>query len=52
MKKKSGTSLKLFPFIYVFFQEAKAHNMLCMVLNLRYKTLGLIIQFIGKERAL
>lgn len=34
------------------FQETKAHNMLCMMLNLSYKTLGLVIQFTGKERAL
>jgi len=34
------------------FQESKAHNMLCMMLNLCYKTLGFVIQFIGKEKAL
>ncbi len=34
------------------FQEAKAHNMLCMMLNLRYKTLGLVIHFIGKGETL
>ncbi len=47
MKKTSGTSLKLFFFRFVFsFQEARAHNMLCMMLNLHYKTLGLIIRYV------
>jgi hypothetical protein len=41
---------------YLFFmfsiQKTKAHNMLCMMLNPHYKGLGLVIQFVGKERAL
>jgi hypothetical protein len=34
------------------FQNNKAHKMLCMMLNPCYKGLGLVIQFVGKERAL
>jgi len=36
----------------VFFQKARAHNMLAMILNLRFKGLGLVIQYVGKERTL
>jgi hypothetical protein len=42
----SGTSLKPI-FFYVFFPKTKAHNTLCMMLNPHYKSLGLIIQFVG-----
>jgi hypothetical protein len=48
--KTFGTSLKSFPFIYGFFP--KAHKMLAMMLDPHYKGLGIIIQFVGKERAL
>jgi hypothetical protein len=48
--KKNGTSTKPLPFIYGFFQKAKAHNMLAMILNLRFKGLWLVIQYVGKER--
>jgi hypothetical protein len=34
----------------IFFQKAKVHNMLIMVLNCCYKGLGLVIHFVGKER--
>ncbi len=30
----------------------KTHNVLCMMLDPHYKDLGLVIQFVGKERAL
>jgi hypothetical protein len=32
--------------------KAKTHNMLCMMLNYYYKSLGLFIQFVGKENIL
>jgi hypothetical protein len=34
------------------FQKAKAHNMLIMMLDPRFKGLGLVIQYVGKEKAL
>jgi len=34
------------------FQKPKVHNMLCMMLDPCYKNVGLVIQFVGKERAL
>jgi len=34
------------------FQKPKIHTMLCMILNPLYKGLGLVIKFVGKERAL
>ncbi len=34
----------------VSFQKAKTHNMLCMMLDPCYKSLGLTIQIFGKER--
>jgi hypothetical protein len=32
--------------------KAKTHNMLCMMLNSYYKSLGLFIQFVGKKNVL
>ncbi len=34
------------------FQKTKAHSMLCMMLDPHYKGLGLVIQFVGKEKTL
>jgi hypothetical protein len=34
------------------FQKTKTNNMLCMMLDPHYKGLGLVIQFVGKERTL
>jgi hypothetical protein len=34
------------------FQKANAHNMLAMMLYLHFKGLGLVIQYVGKERTL
>jgi hypothetical protein len=34
------------------FQKTKAHNMLAMILDPRFKGLGLVIQYVGKERTL
>ncbi len=34
------------------FQKAKAHNMLAMILDLHFKGLGLVIQYVDKERTL
>jgi hypothetical protein len=48
--KTSGTNPKPFPFIYGLFSKAKIHNMLAMMLNPHYKGLGLVIQFIDKEK--
>jgi hypothetical protein len=48
--KTFGTSLKSFPFIYGFFP--KVHKMLAMMLDPHCKGLGIIIQFVDKERAL
>jgi hypothetical protein len=48
--KTFGTSFKSFPFIYGFFP--KVHKMLAMMFYLHYKGLGIIIQFVDKERAL
>jgi hypothetical protein len=50
--KTIGTNPKPFPFIYGLFPKAKIHNMLAMMLNPHYKGLGLIIQFIDKEKTL
>jgi len=36
----------------VGFQAYRAHNMLAMMLDLCYKGLGLVINYVGKERAL
>jgi hypothetical protein len=36
----------------VYFQKAKAHNMLAMMLDPHIKGLRLVIQYVGKERAL
>jgi hypothetical protein len=33
----------------IYFQTYKAHNMLAMMLNPHYKSLGLVIQYFGKE---
>jgi len=35
----------------IYFQTYKAHNMLAMMLNPHYKSLGLVIQYFGKEMA-
>jgi len=48
--KTFGISLKSFHFIYGFFP--KAHKMLAMMLDPHYKGLGIIIQFVDKEKAL
>jgi hypothetical protein len=50
LAKTSGRGLKPFPFIYDFFQKAKAHNMLTLMLDLHYKGLRLVIQYVGKEK--
>jgi len=50
MQKKMVQVLNPFLSFMVFFQKAKAHNMLAMILNLRFKGLGLVIQYVGKER--
>jgi hypothetical protein len=36
----------------VSFLKIKSHNMFAMMLDLYYKGLGLIIQFVGKRRTL
>ncbi len=41
----------LFSFM-VSFLKIKSHNMFAMMLDLYYKGLGLIIQFVGKRRTL
>jgi hypothetical protein len=51
-KKQVVQVLNFFLSFMFSFQESKAHNMLCMILNLCYRTMGFVIQFIGKERAL
>jgi hypothetical protein len=33
------------------FQHYKAHNMLAMMLDPHYKGLGVVIQYVGKNRA-
>ncbi len=35
----------------VGFQACRAHNMLAMTLDPHYKGLGLVINYVGKERA-
>jgi len=35
----------------IYFQTYKAHNMSAMMLNPRYKSLGLVIQYFGKNMA-
>jgi hypothetical protein len=44
--------LNPFLFFMLSFQNNKSHNMLCMMLDRCYKRLGLIIQFVSKEKAL
>ncbi len=43
---------KGYKFLIISFQPHKAHNMLAMMLNSCYKSLGLVIQYVDKERAL
>jgi hypothetical protein len=46
-----GVLSTFFSFMF-FFQKPKVHTMLCMILNPYYKGLGIVIKFVGKERAL
>jgi hypothetical protein len=48
--KTNGINLTFFFSSMVFLQKAKAHSMLGMVINYRFKGLRLIIQFVSKER--
>jgi hypothetical protein len=50
MKKEVIQLVNPFLSFVVSFQKAKTHNMLCMMLDLCYKGLGLAIPFVGKER--
>jgi len=50
--KKGGSSSKTLPCIYVFFSNSKTHNMLGIMLDPWYKGLGLVIWYVGKEKAL
>jgi hypothetical protein len=44
--------LNLFFSFMVYFQKVKAYYTLAMTLDTCYKGLGLVIQFIGKEKTL
>jgi hypothetical protein len=46
------TILEPFFSFMLCFQSCKVHNMLTMMLDPHYKGLGLVIQNVGKERAL
>ncbi len=52
MQKQVVQVLNPFLSFMASFQKAKIHNMLAMMLDLCFKGLGLVIQYVGKERAL
>ncbi len=52
MQKQMVQVLNPFLSFMASFQKAKAHNMLAMILDLRFKELGLVIQYVSKERTL
>jgi hypothetical protein len=52
MQRQVVGVLNYFLSFMLSFQKPKTHNMLCIMLNPHYKDLGLVIQFVGKERAL
>jgi hypothetical protein len=52
MQKQVVQVLNPFLSFMASFQKAKAHNMLAMMLNPCFKGLGLVIQYVGKERTL
>jgi hypothetical protein len=52
MQKEVVQVLNPFLFFMFSFQKTETHSMLCMMFNLHYKGLGLIIQFASKDRTL
>jgi hypothetical protein len=50
--RANGKSLGPIPFVMLSFQQDKIHNMLAMMLDPHFKRLGLLIQYVGKERVL
>jgi hypothetical protein len=52
MQKQVVQVLNLFLSFMAYFQKAKAHNMLAMILDLRFKGLKLVIQYVGEKRTL
>ncbi len=50
MQKQMVIVLQPFLSFFLSFQECKAHNMLSMMLNPHFKGLGLVIQYVGKEK--
>jgi hypothetical protein len=52
MQRQVDGVLNFFLSFMLSFQMPKTHNVLCMMLDPHYKDLGLVIQFVGKERAL
>ncbi len=52
MQKQVVQVLNPFLSFMASFQKAKAHNMLAVMLNPCFKGLGLVIQYVGKERTL
>jgi hypothetical protein len=52
MQSKVVQAINPFLSFMHFFQKAKTHNMLCIMLDPCYKGLGLVIHFVGKEKTL
>jgi len=52
MQKQVVQVLNPFLSFMASFPKAKIHDMLAMMLDPRFKGLGLVIQYVGKERAL
>jgi hypothetical protein len=50
MQKQVVTIFKPFHSFVLSFQEHKAHNMLSMMLDPCFKSLGLVIEYVGKEK--
>ncbi len=52
MQKQVVQVLNPFLSFMASFQKVKTHNMLAMMLHPCFKGLGLVIQYVGKERTL
>jgi len=52
MRKQVVTILNAFFSFMVIFKEHKAHNILSMMLDPCYKGLGLVIQYVGKDKTM
>jgi hypothetical protein len=48
--KKKGSSFRFFYFLFLKYEERKAHNMLSWMLDLRFKTLHLVSSLISCEQ--